>query len=165
MKQRAGFTVIELLITITIMVILLTIAVVNLRGNEASARDVKRTSDVATIAQQLESYYKYGTDSATPTGAYPSTQAVTTESQLKTLLRDLDPAAIRAPNVAASSPMSFTVATALGQPAPTTSTYVYQPIDASGALCQLTTDECRSFVIYYQLETNATIQSVASKNQ
>ena len=36
MKQRAGFTIVELLITITIMVILLALAVVNLRSNEAS---------------------------------------------------------------------------------------------------------------------------------
>lgn len=62
MKRNAGFTLIELLITITIMVILLTLTVVALRGNQANARDEKRKTDVAVIAQQLEDYYRTGNE-------------------------------------------------------------------------------------------------------
>jgi len=48
--KRRGFTIIELIIVVTIMGILLTIGVVNLRGSQANGRDAERKVDVDTIA-------------------------------------------------------------------------------------------------------------------
>jgi prepilin-type N-terminal cleavage/methylation domain-containing protein len=165
MKRNVGFTLAELLITMTIMVILLAIVIVNLRSNQANARDEQRKTDVAAIAQQLESYYEAGTATASP-GTYPSTDLMGTEAQVDAALRDIDTAALRAPNVASSSPISLTVATTNSTTqTPNTSTFIYQPLQSDGTLCNSSTQSCRKFNIYYALETVSGTQSVASKNQ
>ncbi len=61
---KNAFTIVELIIVITIMAILITLGVVNLRGTQANARDNERKTDIETIAQHLETYYKGGTDSS-----------------------------------------------------------------------------------------------------
>jgi prepilin-type N-terminal cleavage/methylation domain-containing protein len=167
MNRRAGFTLIELLITITIMVVLMTIAVISLRGNQASARDEKRKTDIDTIAQQLESYYKSGSDpvGTYPPGEYPPTDFLNSEANIKLALRDLDTKVLRAPDVSDSSSISFTMASSITEPTPDVNTYVYLPLTASGTLCQTAAQECRKFTIYYKLEGDATIQKETSKAQ
>lgn len=167
MNRRAGFTLIELLITITIMVALITLAVVNLRTNQMLSRDEKRKSDINTIAQQLESYYGAGSDPVAtyPPGEYPPTDYVDTEAEIKTALRDLDPKALRAPDVSPASAMSFSVATSTATPNPAISTYVYMPLTSTGTLCQTAVQECRKFNLYYKLEATGVVQSVTSKVQ
>ena len=75
MKRRPGFTLVELLITITIMVILLALVVVSLRSTQANARDEKRKTDTANIARGLERRYVEGnpiaTSSSIEKGSYP----------------------------------------------------------------------------------------------
>lgn len=62
--EHRGFTIVELIITITIMGILLTLAVVGLSSTQLSARDNERTTDVEALALQLEAYYQAGTPPA-----------------------------------------------------------------------------------------------------
>lgn len=62
-KQKFGFTLVELLVVITIIGILSTAAVVNLRTAKAKARDARRLSDIAQIRKALEVYnYLEGDD-------------------------------------------------------------------------------------------------------
>lgn len=168
MKHRAGFTLVELLITMTVMTILLVLAVVSLRGNEASARDEERKTDATIIAQQLENYYEAAVD-AGDAGAYPSTIAVDTESEVKAVLSDLDPKALRAPDVADTSTMSFKVATSSSAQTPTISSYIYQPLRSDGSLCNTNDEgasyECRKFILYYALEDTAGTQTIKSQHQ
>lgn len=63
MIQR-GFTVVEIIITITIMGILLLLAVVNLNASQMSNRDAERVSDVESIANNLESFHTSGVNSS-----------------------------------------------------------------------------------------------------
>ncbi|MDD2916769.1 MAG: type II secretion system protein [Candidatus Gracilibacteria bacterium] len=53
-KKHLGFTLIELIVVITILVILGTIAFVNLGGFQSSARDSSRVSDLTNITKGLE---------------------------------------------------------------------------------------------------------------
>ncbi|MDD2916519.1 MAG: type II secretion system protein [Candidatus Gracilibacteria bacterium] len=53
-KNFLGFTLIELIVVITILVILGTIAFVNLGGFQSSARDSSRVSDLTNITKGLE---------------------------------------------------------------------------------------------------------------
>lgn len=77
--MKRGFTIVEVLITLVIMAILLTLGVVSLRGMQANARDKERQTDVETIARGLERRYNEGNPVAVHSngvehkpGRYPS---------------------------------------------------------------------------------------------
>lgn len=170
--RRSGFTLIEVLVTITIMAILLIIAVFIIRGGEANARDNERKTDISSISQQLESYYTSGSNTATTIGQYPgldqvpgsSGVAATDENTTKATLRDLDWKTLRAPGVASTAPMSLIAASNNAAQTPSTNQYIYQPLTSAGALCSTTSSGCRKFIIYYALESGG-VQTVTSRNQ
>lgn len=166
MRRAYGFTLIEVLITITVMVVLLVLGVVSMSGGETRARDEERTTDVTILAQQLENFYTSGTDTSTTIGRYPGTNDFNTEAKITALLRNIDPKILRTPNVQSPS-MSVTIATSNSTTQnPTVDQYIYQPLTSSGSLCTvMTTSECRKFNLYYKLENNATTQVIASKYQ
>jgi prepilin-type N-terminal cleavage/methylation domain-containing protein len=170
MKRRAGFTIIELLITITIMGILLVLGVVNLRGSQANGRDEERKTDIKNTALYLEGIYDNGIPSNPAyKGSYPPTTAVSNTTNISTWFPDIDMNNLRSPGIVAPA-VSITPATSNVQtiagvtPQPTQDSYVYQPIDSTGALCTSQGD-CRKYNLYYKLESNPTIQMVLSKNQ
>ena len=171
MRHAYGFTLIEVLITITVMVVLLILAVVSLGGTEARARDEERVTDMTILSQQLDNFYTTGSDTSTTVGRYPGTQDIDTEAELLALLRNIDPKILRAPTVQTSDAMSLVVATSNSKTTPiastiTTSTYIYQPLTSSGALCtSMITGQCRKFNLYYMLENNTVLQIRASKYQ
>jgi prepilin-type N-terminal cleavage/methylation domain-containing protein len=167
MNRKLGFTLVELLVTITIMVILITLSVANIRGAQMTARDDQRTSDVRVIAQQLETYYQTGSDSQS-SGQYPPTDLMSTEADIQASLRDIEASALRAPNVQDSDPISFVISTDTDPltPTPTYSTYVYQPLQSDNQVCVSIGDECRKFNIYYMLESEPNVvKKISSKNQ
>lgn len=176
MTRHAGFTVVELILTITIMAVLMTVAVVGLRSTQANGRDVERKSDTDIIARSLEQFYISTSSTGEAVGRYIGTSAVTV-STLGSLMPDLSQDALHAPQIATTDPISLVPATNAVQtaagvsPQPTTSTYVYQPLTYNSgtstySLCtnHLTT-ECRKFNLYYRLEKTADIQMIVSKQQ
>lgn len=170
MKQR-GFTLIELVITVTIMVILLVLAVANLTSTQASQRDAERATDASTISNNLETFYKTGINTSAVLNRYPSTALLTSgETSIKALLPDIDINSVIAPDAttAASSfiPATNAIGTVAGVlPKPTISQYVYQPIQTSGALCTTEAQECRRYAIFYRTEIDNTVKKVTSKRQ
>ena len=162
MKRLAGFTLVELLVTISVMVILLTLGSVALTGYQVNARDEERKVDVGIIAQQLEAYY--GTN-----GSYPSTAVMNTEILVSTTLPDIDPKALRDPLTPTTTTMSFTVASSASVPTIASlnggKTYIYQPLTSANALCTTTAMECRKFNLYYTLETDLSVKTITSKHQ
>lgn len=183
MKQ-SGFTVIELVITITIMGILMTLGVAGFVNSLANSRDAERKADVEAIAVHLENFYKYGADNSIgdnssevnkALGQYPSTAMSGFE---KVVMRDIDPKSLRSPGVDVNSAVSLNYADYTGVPDTTqitTSDYVYQPIKLDGDLCNTSTDECRKFNLYYMTETDTSANNpncntdkicmIESKNQ
>lgn len=174
---RRGFTVVEIVITITIMGILLTLAVVGLNATQVNGRDSERKGDVESIALTFETMYKNGSlDSTagaiTVNGTYPGTSDIT-EVIIRKNTPDIDPKVLRAPSVKTTDPISLQAATNTTQttagvtPQPTLTTYVYQPITNTGTLCagNSATVLCQKFNIYYRLESDNSVQMVTSKNQ
>jgi prepilin-type N-terminal cleavage/methylation domain-containing protein len=170
--NRRGFTIIELIIVITIMGILLVLAVVNLRGTQVNSRDEQRKANVEAIAQNLEVFFRSGTDGSASVGRYPSTGIVGNET---TILRDIDPKSLISPSSTTSSLVAATndTQTVAGiTPAPNSSNdvYVYQPmktIDGGTTWTRCTggSDECRRFNIYYWQETDNTVVMYTSRNR
>ena len=73
-KARGGFTLVELMITMVIMVILTALAVVVTGNIQVQARDNERDQDIQSIARGLEQYYVNGNQYYIPggtKGSYP----------------------------------------------------------------------------------------------
>lgn len=96
---------------------------------------------------------------------YPSAEVMDSETDIKTTLRDIDPNALRAPNVAPTDPVSLIVAADNQPQTPTENQYIYQPLDKDGALCQDEYTDCRKFNLYYKLETDSAVQKITSRHQ
>lgn len=173
--NRRGFTVVEMIITVTIMGILLLLAVVNVNTSQVKARDDERRTDVEAIAANLESFFNVGTNNSTFFGRYPSTGLIGSETTIKNSLRDADIEAFLAPGQT-DVESSFIVSTNTGNassiqttagvlPQPTISQYVYQPIKTDGSLCLPGDIDCRKFNIFYRLESDNVVYKITSKNQ
>lgn len=167
---RRGFTIVELIITITIMGILLTLAVVNVGTTQAKARDDARKSDIESIASNLESFYISGTDNSTDFARYPSLGLIGNTTIIKTSLRDADINSFLPPGTTDVT-QTFLAATNADQtttgvtPNPTKDQYVYQPIKSDGTLCMSGDIDCRKYNLFYRLETDNTVYRYTSKNQ
>lgn len=55
--NRKGFTLIELMISIAIIVVLTAIIIVNITSTRSKGRDAKKVADVGSIVISLEAYY------------------------------------------------------------------------------------------------------------
>jgi len=174
---RRGFTVVELVITITVMGILLTLAVVNLNATQANGRDSERKADAESIATFLETFQSTKDSSIPYSGlSYPGTTGSTalTTSTISTILPGIPEVIARAPDVDNDQDISIVPATnaltttvgVLPQPGAGNDVYVYQPLTASGTLCaDPGAGECRRFNLYYYQETTSSVQVVRSKAQ
>lgn len=174
--KRRGFTIVELIITITIMGILMTLAVVNVSTTQVRARDDERKSDIESIANNLESFFLSGTDGSVNVSRYPTTSiAGTSASNLMLNFRDADMKAFLPPGTTDTA-LTFIASTNVGTtpsiqttagvlPQPTINQYVYQPIKSDGSICQAAEIDCRKFNLFYRLEADNTVYRVTSKNQ
>lgn len=158
MKQR-GFTVIELLVVITVMAILLVLAVVNVRSTQLQARDDERHADTTNISTTLEAFYNTVHDGRWK-NTYPGTTDMTSTYVRDYLKTNLGAGSQHAPGVNTTGPVSLVNATNTNQtttgiaPQPTITTYVYQPLTAINGLCSIYAAEagCVKFNIFYKLE-------------
>lgn len=60
--KRNGFTLIELMVVIAIIAILAIVGITIFSGQQASARDSRRTGDIQAIAKALENHFVASTD-------------------------------------------------------------------------------------------------------
>ena len=176
--MRRGFTIIELIITITIMGILLTLAVVNLESTQANARDSERKTDAESLALNLETYYNGRTTDATrAAGTYLGTNSLTLAA-LQSSLPDIDKNNLYAPDVdttgttisvVAATTTSTSTSSIAPKPSASNDVYVYQPLTSSGAICTDPTStsvgSCRRFNIYYYQESDNAVHVITSKHQ
>ncbi len=73
MKKSKGFTLMELLVVITVLAILLGMALSSLKGTRAAARDSQRKTELEQVRSALEIY-------RTDEGSYPTRNGKVTTS-------------------------------------------------------------------------------------
>ncbi len=179
MRDRHGFTVVEMAVVITIMAILLVLGVGSYTNSQANARDNERKTTANNIAQALERYYRTGNGASYPAGDYPDTGTAGSATFLSSVLPGLDrnsfnysfnTATTPAPflvSFSADSTIQETVSTNVSS-ASKTYNIVYQPLMLSGstwAPCTASAQECRRFKLYYRTEIGNTVQIIESRAQ
>ena len=164
-RRSAGFTIVEIIIVVAIILILTSIAVVNLGSTQATGRDVEREEDIKAIALQYETYYndRHFNPGPDPAPSYPHT----TESAA---LTGLDPEAYHAPSttagVSALTNATNAVETTSGvTPQPTINQYVYQPLNEANAICTSSNGPCVKFNMFWRSEITNTVKKITSRNQ
>jgi prepilin-type N-terminal cleavage/methylation domain-containing protein len=80
-RKFAGFTLVELLVTISIMAIIMTASLVAFQGTRATARDGKRKADLEAARSALEIY-------RSDLGGYPATLAALSPTYISTPVAD-----------------------------------------------------------------------------
>lgn len=181
MKRGGGFTLIELMITITIMVVLMSVAVVNMLSVQANGRDQERQTDIGAIARGLEVYYQSGNPyTSTPKGYYPGSQEVTnaaaTTPPFSNFLEGVGTTSYTAPNLTDVTSFGVASATTTGNNPDgsyddtqarsflSSKPYLYQPLTRSNTFCTSYAN-CVKFNLYYLTEVDNTVHVVRSKNQ
>lgn len=177
MIYRRGFTLLEVLIAITIMTTLSTLMVIGLRSSQAYARDDERRADIASLARGLENYYTNGAADGSRSlgvGHYPGgddiADAISGNYLYNGLLPGTTASHFKEPGssgnnfiVANNSPSGdYTDTEARSQL--DDKPYLYQPMTESGSLCRDWVD-CTKFNLYYITETDNTVHIIRSKNQ
>ncbi len=177
MQRSVGFTLVEILITISIMVLLMALAIANVRSTQISARNAERQADIENMTRQLDSLYTQGmsfTIGGSPVnlrGSYPTTVHMDNSDAKKEIFKALPDDVIVAPGKTSPDDSIFVAddadeATGTVSPQPSASQpYIYQPISATGTLCtDSATQTCRRFNLYYWRE-GASILMVKSINR
>ena len=187
-KRGAGFTIVELIVTIVILVILTTLVVVRLSSTQASGRDSERQIDIETIATGLELYYDNGSPvNSIPKGYYPggiqvedAASPVANTSPFREFLEGVsevsyiapdrtledsfgvDPNYATTPVLGTNNDGSYndTQAKALLADRP----YLYQPLQRNNAFCASYAN-CVKFNLYYLLEDSDTVVKIRSQHQ
>ncbi len=77
-KSKRGFTLVELMIVITVIAILSTIAVVSFTRVQKQSRDTKRKGDVRSLATALQAYF-------TEINSYPATLGTLTPTYIPSI--------------------------------------------------------------------------------
>lgn len=153
MKTRKGFTLVELIIVITVIAILATIVSVGLNRYRTDANDAVTASHVTVITEALEKYYDQH-------GEYPGCNALTNNPSnvASSVLKGIDEAALTVP----TAPAGTTNSIKCNQTLQTSGENFIQYIGDNSVDCN-TSGNCLSFTIRYRVDGNNEIVTVKSR--
>ena len=153
-KNVSGFTIVELLVVISIIGILSTLGLISYDKIQTDARDQQRDTSVKVIGEALEKYY-------TDNGEYPGCTAITqaADTVTNTTLKDINIQSLRSPNAATAVTNSIQCS---GTPTADNDILVYSG-DAS-TNCT-TGNACVQWTIQYVNESTGEVVSLKSRHQ
>ena len=134
LKNKKGFTIVELLIVIVVIGILATLVIVTFTGIQQKGRNSQRQTDINAVQSHVESFYAQH-------GFYPALGDMNNAAFVQKYMKGLDPEALKDPkgsastlaNAAAASVYSYvtegTCTAQTGSPLPD------EPTQATGSDC------------------------------
>ena len=140
LKNKKGFTIVELLIVIVVIGILATLVIVTFTGIQQKARNSQRQTDINAVDSHVEAYYAQ-------TGNYPTLANLNDSTWRSTNMKGLDEEALKDPKITAAqetAPLADTVSN-------TQYSYVVTP-----ANCDNTATMCDAFTLTANLEGGGT---------
>lgn len=158
MKRRfqPAFTLIELMIVITIISILASISIIGATSVQRSTRDDARQSQSTVVAEALEKYYESNNE-------YPSVASITNQpiNDVKQKLAIKDSEVLTFPTVTAG-----TSALVASNPTPARLTYVANTIDSNAnSQCQTSINGyCDAFTLQYVKEADSNTVTINSRH-
>lgn len=153
LKKSRGFTLIELIVVIVVIGILATITTLGISRYQTDARDVRRASSAATIAEALEKYYDAH-------GEYPSCEAIKNDTD--SVLKGIDKTALAVPGASESSNSLKCSSDGNTLTVNGTDFFEYQ---GDGSTDCNTNNSCLKFTIKYKDESNGIIKTIESRRQ
>ncbi len=154
---RRGFTIIELVVVITVIGILTAVIIVGLTRYQADGRDARRASSASAIVEALEKYYDAH-------GEYPSCSTITAAASTVTAdgaaFQGLDPSVLKTPTAASGVTNSIQCADLT-----TASTDDYFAYVGDGSSDCSGSSSCLGFVLKYREDSSGTIKTITSRRQ
>ena len=153
-RNTSGFTIVEILVVISIIGILATISYLSFDRYQADARDSERSAKTTVLAEAFEEYYDIN-------GEYPSCAALTgtATSVTTTVLPTLDFTTLTAPNSASSETNSIKCTDFSG----TSSDPDYFAYIGDGSTACSTGQACLEFKLRYKEESTGNIITISSR--
>ena len=152
-RHLPAFTLLELMITISVIAVLAGILTFAFTSTQKSTRDTARDTQVRIISDALEKYYRTN-------GEYPSVALMTSSNvdTVKTRLGITDPNIFKLPN----SQNATSIATT--NPSPTTLVYAANTTDGTkNTQCQTDVNGyCDGFTLQYVKESSGTTSTITS---
>ena len=153
--NRRGFTIVELIVVITVIAILATISIFAFGHFQEQGRDSKRLAEATAIAASLEKYYDEN-------GEYPGCSSLTTNATTVTgtsgPLKGLDQSSLIAPKASSGTTNSLSCSDLTDG----ASDY-YAYVGDGSPECQTTS--CLQFTLKYWDEESQTVKSIQSKRR
>ncbi len=138
--MKRGFSLVELLISISILAILTLISLIAYSSVQKNSRDAKRKSDLSVIQSALEHYHA-------DQGYYPLTD------DFNTLLNSGGALVFGTKTYASKMPKD---------PVSTGSAYYYLALPASPACTNATGSFCKSYCLYAKMENDVNAKDLTS---
>ena len=159
---KSGFTIIELLVVITIIGILSTVGIVSFANIQSSTRDSQRSSKITIIANALEKYYSQH-------GEYPSCAAMSQPAStvVSTTLVGVDPSNLTTPSSTGGTNSFAALATCDPSVINNLSSDVFAYVGNNSTPCLTTSGQtaaCLEYTLKYREESTGNTISIVSRH-